>query len=139
MRPGELLSRVAWRLGPVLLIVWAVRSGVIDFKKYLALASGGTKSPAEVQLDKVSDLLVQEYKRTRMLPEGYRLAFWLTQHPDAKSFAARPDVDPFGNSLRLTRIPDGFILSSDGPDKKPKTPDDMAKRVEGLAKMEVLE
>ena len=139
MKPGELLSRLAWRLGPVLLLVWAARSGVIDYEKYVKLLKGETKSPVEIQLQGVSDLLVEEYKRTRMVPDGYRLTFWLTQHPKARSIAPRPDLDPFGNSLRLARIPDGFILSSDGPDRKPKTPDDVAKRVEGLEKLALLE
>lgn len=135
MTPGEFLSRLAWRLGPVLLIVWGVRSGFIDYKKYVRIITGDTKTPVELQLDGVSQLLIEEYARTHILPEGYKLAFWLTQHKDRQKIGPRPDADPFGNTLRITRVNDGFILTSDGPDRKPNTADDVTKRVEGLEKL----
>jgi hypothetical protein len=135
VKPGELLTRIAWRVGPVLLLVWAFRSGVIDVRKYVSLVKGDSKSAVEVQLDSVSRLLISEYKRTRTLPDGYRLALWLSQHKDAATLGPRPDADPFGNPLRLTRIMDGFVLTSDGPDRKANTPDDVTKRVEGLENM----
>jgi hypothetical protein len=135
VKPGELLARIAWRVGPVLLIIWAVRSGAIDYKKYVRLIKGETKSAVEMQLDDVSRLLVSEYKRTRTLPDGFRFASWLSQHKDAPTVGPRPDADPFGNSLRLTRVMDGFVVTSDGPDRKPNTADDVTKRVDGLENM----
>lgn len=135
MKPGEFLSRVFWRLGPILLIVWAVRSGVIDYKKYVRMIKGETKTPVELQLDAVSNLLVDHYRQERRIPDGYQLSFWLTQQQAARAIAPRPDIDPFGNSLRLEKFPDGFVLVSDGPDRKARTPDDVTKRVEGLEKL----
>ena len=135
MKPGELASRLFWRLGPILLIVWAVRSGVIDYQTYIRIIKGETKTPVELQLDKVSELLIDNYRNESRIPDEYQLAFWLTQHPRAREVAPRPNLDPFGNSIRMKKIPDGFVLTSDGPDRKASTPDDVTKKVEGLAKL----
>lgn len=124
-----------WRVGPILLMVWAVRSGLIDYEKYIRIIKGETRTPAEIQLVKVSDLLVSAYQRDRRLPEPYRLAYWLSDNPHAKAVGPAPHLDPFGSPLRLAKIPDGFVLTSDGPDKKPNTPDDVTRKVEGLEKL----
>jgi len=134
VKPGEFLARMFWRVGPILLIVWAVRSGLIDYKKYIRIIKG-EKTPVEMQIATVSDILIAGYQRDRNLPEAYRLPYWLTQRPEAKDLGRTPHLDPFGSPLRLTKIPDGFVLSSDGPDKKPNTSDDVSRKVEGLEKL----
>lgn len=134
MKPGEFLARMLWRVGPILLIVWAVRSGLIDYKKYIRMIKG-EQTPAQIQVQKISDLLIANYQRERNLPEPHRLPYWLTQSPEGRAIAPKPHLDPFGSPLRLTKIRDGFILSSDGPDKLPNTPDDVTRKVEGLEKL----
>ena len=126
------LSRLFWRGMPVVLIVWAIRSGVVDYEKYVKLFTGETKTPVEVQLEAVANVLVERYKIDRTVPEGYQLGFFLTQSSAAKKIAERPDVDPFGNSLRIVRINDGFTLYSDGPDQEADTEDDVSYTVEDL-------
>lgn len=128
------LARLFWRGLPVVLIVWAVRSGAIDYRKYVKLLTGETKTPVEVQLEGVANVLVDRYKIDRTIPEGYQLGFFLSQNAAAKRIAEQPDVDPFGNSLRIARFADGFTLYSDGPDRQADTEDDVEYSVDELEK-----
>lgn len=129
------LGRLFWRGLPIVLIVWAIRSGAIDYEKYVKLLTGASKTPAEIQLEAVAEVLVERYKIDRTVPEGYHLGFFLTQNEAARRIADRPDIDPYGNPLRIARIQDGFTLYSDGPDGQADTEDDVEYTVEGLEKL----
>ena len=136
MRPGEVFSWVFWRGLPVVLVIWAVRSGAIDYKRYLAIITQ-EKNPAVEQLDFIAGLVIEHYKKDHILLGGYEFQTYLIQHPEARKKWQRPDVDPFGGTIAIERIDDGFVLRSSGPDRKTKTADDVVKQVNGLEKLAV--
>ena len=132
MRASELLSRLVWRGVPLAAIVWAVRSGAIDYKGYLNMADSLIDvTQTEQRMGALSSMLVQTWAYEPRFPLPGELPGYAQQH--VRGYP-HPENDSWGREMHLEILAGGFRLRSAGADGLYLTADDVVQIHDKLKK-----
>ena len=125
------LSKFFWRALPIVAIIWATRTGAIEWHEHYRKMKGVMKGVVtQMEMGSIARGLVTEYRGGGDLPRGRNFSRWLQQTMDSKVKPA--EEDHFGNPYRLRTFSGGFSVESAGYDGRFGTEDDIVQRVKNL-------
>lgn len=120
------LSRLIWRLMPIAVLVWATRTGTIEWGKHFKKTKGVVQSVAtQMEMQAIAALITIEVRSDEKVPTGSKFSPWLKRNMKAKGKEGH--LDHFGKPYRLAQSKRGYVLTSSGPDGRYGSKDDFEK------------
>ena len=122
------LSRLIWRLMPIAVLVWATRTGTVEWGKHFKETKGVVQSVAtQMEMQAIGALIRIEIQSNEKVPTGSRFSSWLKASMKAKGKEGH--LDHFGKPYRLNKTRNGYVLKSAGPDRRFGSRDDFEKLI----------
>jgi hypothetical protein len=126
-----LVRFLAWRLVPLCAVVWAMKSGSVEYHRYyVVLRHASYYFMAYANLTKYVSSLETYYLRHRALPPDF--ATYLQGNFTTR--AGDASVDPWRTPYQLDERATSFTVTCCGPDRQCGSPDDMSSEGEKVTR-----
>jgi hypothetical protein len=122
------LSRLFWRVTPIFILLWATRTGTIEWRTYFRQTKGVVQVVAtEMEMAAIAAMLKIDSHGEGRLPTEANFSKWLKR--SMKSKGKEGHLDHFGRPYLLEHRQGDLILSSAGIDKRYGTRDDIERTI----------
>ena len=122
------ISRLIWRLMPIIVLVWATRTGTVEWGKYFKETKGVVQGVAtQMELNAIAAMVQLNIQTDGNPPTSRNFSSWLRRNMKSKGKSG--DKDHFGKPYRLRETKGGLVLISAGTDGRYGTKDDLEKRI----------